>query len=116
MVDFQIEREEFEDINNNGYWDQGIDTLLQNYNNNGQINYYDYNNNGKYDQILIDGKLYYEDYDNPKTSGLGKFILNSNSLNYNFRMHRSTTKGLEMLVMLAIIQFGIFIITNTCSF
>ena len=81
MVDFQIEREEFEDLNNNGYWD---DEPFNDNNNNEVIDYYDYNNNDKYDKYLIDDKLYYEDYDNPKTSGLGEFILDSDDLNYNF--------------------------------
>jgi len=82
MVDFPIEREEFEDSSPlNGYWDVG--ETYNDYNNNGKIDYNDYNNNNKYDQIIIDGKLYYEDYDNPKTSGLGKFILNDSLLNYN---------------------------------
>lgn len=81
MVDFQVERETFEDLNNNGYWD--ISEPFNDINGNGIIDYYDYNDNSKYDQYLIDGKLYYEDYDNPKTSGLGQFLLNNNQLNYN---------------------------------
>ena len=36
MVDFQIEREEFEDINNNGYWDEN--EPYQDINNNGGKN------------------------------------------------------------------------------
>ena len=67
--------------------------LVKVLNDNGIIDYYDYNNNGKYDQSIIDGKLYYEDYDNPKTSGLGKFILNSNSLNYNFETFDERCEG-----------------------
>ena len=86
MVDFQIEREEFEDTPPyNEYWDPGEEFTDQN--NNGAIDYYDYDNNGKYDQRLINGKLYYEDYDNPKTSGLGNFVLDNNSLNYNFESY-----------------------------
>ena len=81
MVDFKIEREEFDDLNNNGYWDNN--EPFNDSNNNGAIDYHDYNNNNKYDQYLINSNFYYEDYDNPKTSGLGEFILTNNNLNYN---------------------------------
>ena len=91
-IDFQVEREEFEDNNpENGYWDEG--ELFTDSNGNGVIDYYDYNNNGLYDKEVIDGKLYYEDYDNPKTSGLGKFILDNNSFNYNFESFDERCEG-----------------------
>ena len=42
MVDFSIERESFEDINNNGYWDEN--EPFEDINNNGTIDFHDYNN------------------------------------------------------------------------
>ena len=82
MVDFQIEREEFDDLNSNGYWDE--DEPFIDINGNEIIDYYDYNNDNLYNQLWIsEDSLYYEDYDNPKTSGLGKFILDDNLLNFN---------------------------------
>ncbi len=93
MVDFQVERDEFEDKNGNGYWDDS-DSLITDFNKNGIADYNDYNNNGKYDQVLINGKLYYEDYDNPKTSGLGRFILDDSFLNYNLENFNSRCESL----------------------
>ena len=81
MVDFPIEREEFQDLDSNGYWNDN--EPFEDANGNGIIDYYDYNNDGLYNKELkSDGSLYYEDYDNPKTSGLGKFVLNDLSLNF----------------------------------
>ena len=93
MVDFQVERDHFEDKNGNGYWDEN-DSLITDLNQNGIPDYNDYNNNGKYDQVLINGELYYEDYDNPKTSGLGEFILDNSLLNYNFETFKSRCDSL----------------------
>jgi len=93
MVDFQVERDEFEDSNGNGYWDEN-DLLLTDINQNGTPDYNDYNHNGRYDKFLINGKLYYEDYDNPKTSGLGEFILDDSFLNYNLETFKSRCDSL----------------------
>ena len=104
MVDFPIEREEFQDLNNNGYWDD--DEPFQDQNSNGIIDFHDYNNDGLYNQCINEGanqstcdeiagnSLYYEDYDNPKTSGLGSFILDTLSLNYNFENFTSRCDGI----------------------
>ena len=82
MIDFPVEREAFEDLDNNGYWTQG--EPFDDVNGNGSIDYHDYNGYGLYNQeFLLDSSMYYEDYDNPKTSGLGKFILDTLALNYN---------------------------------
>ena len=97
MIEFPIERDEFEDRNDNGYWDENDYLLINNLdenNNKRTPDYHDYNNNGKYDKYLKDGKWYYEDYDNPKTSGLGKFILNDSLWNYNLESFTSRCDNL----------------------
>ena len=93
MVDFPIEREEFQDLNSNGYWNDN--EPFEDMNGNGVIDYHDYNNDGLYNKELkSDGSLYYEDYDNPKTSGLGKFVLNDLLLNYNSETFTSRCDGI----------------------
>ena len=93
MVDFPIEREEFQDLDSNGYWNDN--EPFEDMNGNGVIDYHDYNNDGLYNKELkSDGSLYYEGYDNPKTSGLGKFVLNDLSLNYNSETFTSRCDGI----------------------
>lgn len=93
MVDFPIEREEFQDLNSNGHWDSN--EPFEDKNSNGTIDYHDYNDDGLYNKSLkSDGSIYYEDYDNPKTSGLGNFILDTLSLNYNLEKFISRCDGL----------------------
>ena len=79
-VEFQKEKESFNDLNENGQWDEG-EPVINDLNENNKFDYWDMNGNNQFDL--------FEHFDNPLTSGLGTFLDDNNPDEYYARMDLS---------------------------